>query len=48
MCCDGTHIECGATVAENTIVPAGTKVESGNVYKRNEISAEDLFFDPKQ
>lgn len=48
MCCDGVHIDCNATVAENTIVPAGTKVACGVIYKRDEIKAEDFFFDPKR
>ena len=48
MCCDATHIDCNATVAENTLVPAGTKVGCGVVYKRNEIMPQDLFFDSKR
>ena len=33
MCCDGVHVDCNATVAGNTVVPAGTKVKSGEVYE---------------
>ena len=46
--CDGTHIDCNATVAENTLVPAGTKAGCGIVYKRDEIKPEDFFFYPKR
>lgn len=33
MCCDGVHVDCNATVLGNTVVPAGTKVESGGAFK---------------
>lgn len=33
MCCDGVHVDCNATVAGNTVVPAGMKVKSGEVYE---------------
>lgn len=31
-CLDGVHVDCNAVVAGNTIVPAKTKVNSGEVY----------------
>ncbi len=34
MLCDGVHVDCNATVVGNTIVPVGTKVESGTVYRK--------------
>lgn len=48
MCCDGVHVECNATVSDKTLVPAGTTIDSGVVYKRNEIKTEDLFFDAEK
>ncbi len=32
-CCDGVHIDCNATVEGYCVVPAGTKICSGEVYK---------------
>lgn len=46
MCCDGVHVDCNATVAGHTLVPAGMKICSGQVFKRDEVKAEDLFFNP--
>ena len=47
MCCDGVHVDCNATVEGYSLVPAGTKICSGEVYKRKDtVKAEDLFFDP--
>lgn len=43
MCCDGVHLECNAIVAENTLVPAGTSINSGEVFKRNHIDINDFF-----
>jgi len=43
MCCDVCHIDCNATVAGQTVVPAGTKVESGVVFKKTGIDMADLF-----
>lgn len=48
MCCDGVHLECNATVADNTLVPAGTFIDSGVVYKRDTINVNDLFFDAEK
>lgn len=48
MCCDGTHIGCNATVAENTLVPAGSKIECGTVFKRDKIETDDFFFDSQR
>ena len=47
MCCDGVHLECNAVVADNTVVPAGTDIDSGVVYKRDIIEANDLFFEAR-
>lgn len=46
MLCDGVHIDCNATVAGYTLVPKGTKVCSGEVFRGDQIRAEDLFADP--
>lgn len=49
MCCDGVHVDCNATVEGYCLVPAGTKIRSGEVYKRKDtVRAEDLFFDPQK
>lgn len=49
MCCDGVHVDCNATVEGYCLVPAGTKICSGEVYRRKDtIKAEDLFFDPQR
>ena len=49
MCCDGVHVDCNATVEGYCLVPAGTKICSGDVYKRKDtIKTEDLFFDPQK
>ncbi len=32
LCCEGVHVDCNATVAGNTSVPKGTKVECGEVF----------------
>ncbi len=45
MCCDGVHVDCNATVAGNTIVPAGTKVQSGTMFSKDTVSAGDLFIE---
>lgn len=46
MCCDGVHVDCNATVEGHCLVPAGTKICSGEVYRRKDtIKAGDLFFD---
>lgn len=44
MLCDGVHIDCNATVAGYTLVPAGTKVCSGEVFKKDTVKASDFFF----
>ena len=43
MCCDGVHVDCNATVAGMTVVPARTKVKSGEVFDRKTADANDLF-----
>ncbi len=43
MCCDGVHVDCNATVAGMTLVPAGMKIKSGEVFRRDGVKAEDLF-----
>lgn len=49
MCCDGVHVDCNATVDGYCLVPAGTKICSGEVYrKKDTIKPEDLFFDPQR
>ena len=48
MCCDGVHLECNATVADNTLVPAGTYIGSGVVFKRDKIEVNDLFFNAEE
>lgn len=48
MCCEGVHMECNATVADNTLVPAGTYIDSGIVYKRDKIEVNDLFLDEER
>ena len=49
MCSDGVHVDCNATVEGYCLVPAGTKICSGEVYKRRDtIKTEDLFFDPQK
>lgn len=47
-CCDGVHVDCNATVAGNTLVPAGVKIKSGEVYDRKMVEANDLFFNPDE
>lgn len=45
MCCDGVHVDCNATVEGYCIVPAGTKIGCGEVYRKREtVRAENLFF----
>lgn len=34
-CCSGVHVDCNATVEGYCLVPAGTKICSGEVYKKN-------------
>ena len=48
MCCDGVHVDCNATVAGMTLVPAGTKVKSGEVYDRKTVDVINLFFNPEE
>ena len=48
MCCEGVHMECNATVADNTLVPAGTYIDSDIVYKRDKIEVNDLFLDEER
>lgn len=44
VCCEGVHLECSAIVADNTIVPAGTFVDSGEVFLKKITNVNDLFF----
>lgn len=44
MCCEGVHIDCNATVAGYTIVPAGMKVCSGSVFQKDIVETGDFFF----
>lgn len=49
MCCDGVHVDCNATVEGYCLVPAGTKICSGEIYKRKgTVQTADLFFDPQR
>ena len=48
MCCDGVHVDCNATVAGMTLVPAGAKIKSGEVYDRKTVDSNDLFFNPEE
>ena len=48
MCCDGVHVDCNATVAGETLVPAGMKIKSGEVYDRKTVDANDFFFNPEE
>ncbi len=48
MCCDGVHVDCNATVAGYSLVPAGMKICSGEIYKNGTVRAEDLFFAPQK
>jgi UDP-3-O-[3-hydroxymyristoyl] glucosamine N-acyltransferase len=41
--CDGVHVDCNATVAGYTLVPTGTKVCSGEVYRGDPVNAAELF-----
>lgn len=43
MCCEGVHVDCNATVAGCTLVPAGTKVCSGTVFQRDCVDIRDFF-----
>lgn len=44
MCCDGSHVDCNATVEGYSLVPAGTKICSGEVFKSKDmVKAEELF-----
>lgn len=42
MCGDGVHLECNATVADNAVVPAGTFVDSGEIFKRDIVGTDDV------
>lgn len=48
MCCDGVHVDCNATVAGNTLVPAGMKIKSGEIYDRKEAEVNDFFFNSEE
>ena len=48
MCCDGVHVDANATVADRSLVPSGTKILCGEVFKRDTVESTDLFFDIKR
>ena len=49
MCCEGVHVDCNATVEGCCIVPSGTKIYSGEIYKKQDtVKMEDLFFDTQR
>ncbi len=41
MCCEGVHVDSNATVEGYCIVPASTKVCSGEVYKRKDATESE-------
>lgn len=44
MCCDGVDVDCNDTVEGYCLVPVGTKICRGEVYKRKDTArAEDVF-----
>lgn len=47
MCCDGVHVEANSTIAASTLVPAGTRVKSGEVFDRKTMDINDFFFNHK-
>lgn len=47
MCCDGVHVDCNATVDGYCLVPAETKISSGDVYRRK-AAIEAEHFDPQR
>lgn len=47
-CCDGVHVDCNATVEGYCLVPARTKICSGEVYKRKATIKTGVSFDPKK
>ena len=49
MCCEGVHVDCNATVAGYSLVPAETKICSGEVYKETDsIKKDGSLFDPQK
>ena len=49
MCSEGVHADCNATVEGYCLVPAGTKICSGEVYRRkNTVNMNDTSFDPQK
>lgn len=47
-CGEVVHVDCNATVDGYCLVPAATKVSSGDIYKQNtSVKIEDLSFDSK-
>lgn len=43
LCCDFVQVDCNATVAGNTLVPAGFKVASGTVYQNTKPCGQPSF-----
>lgn len=48
VCEEMCHIDCNAVVGGQCTVPVGTKVCRGEVYKKDAIKTENLFFDPQR
>lgn len=48
MCCDCCHIDCNATVDKQTVVPAGTIVSSGDVFKKAGVDMSNFFMNLSQ
>jgi UDP-3-O-[3-hydroxymyristoyl] glucosamine N-acyltransferase len=41
--CEGVHVDCNATVGGYTVVPSGTKVNSGEVFRNGPLDVAELF-----
>ncbi len=44
MCCEGVHVDCNATVAGYTVVPAGKKIGSGEVFNERLTDPHHMFY----
>lgn len=43
MCCEGVHVDCNATIAGYSMIPAGMKICSGTVFQKESVEINDLF-----
>lgn len=49
MCCEGVHVDCNATVEGYCRVPMGTKLGSGEVYRRGDgVTVDGVLLDPRR